>query len=60
MLLRRRPGVYCAVVLSMLGDEGLSDLGTNALLGHYAVGEGSAVIDVVALAEVEMFPVLFQ
>ena len=35
-------------------------MGANALLGRYAVGEGSAVIDVVALALVEMFPVLFQ
>ena len=35
-------------------------MGANALLGHYAVGKGSAVIDVVALALVEMFLVLFQ
>ena len=35
-------------------------MGANALLKRYAVGEGSVVIDVVALAYVEMFPVLFH
>ena len=37
-------------MLSILGGEGLSDLGANALFGRYAVGEGIAVIDVVARA----------
>ena len=50
MLLRRRPGVFCAVMVSIWGGEGWSDLGANALLGRYAVGQGSAVIDAVALA----------
>ena len=50
MLLRRRPGVYCAVELIILGGEGWSDLGANALLERYAIGEGGAAIDVVALA----------
>ena len=50
MLLRRRPGVYCAVELIILGGEGWSDLGANAPLGRYAVGEGNAIIDVGALA----------
>ena len=33
-----------------IGGEGWSDLGANPLFGRYAVGEGIAVVDVVALA----------
>ena len=60
MLLRHRPGVYWAAVLSTQGGERCFDLGANALLGRYVVGKGSAITDVPALAGVEMFPVLFQ
>ena len=35
-------------------------MGVNALLGRYDVGEASSVIDVRALACVEMSPVLSQ
>ena len=58
MLLRRRLGVYCSVVLSIYEAEGWSDLGANALHGRYAVGEGSAVIDAFGLTWVEMFAVV--
>ena len=50
MLLRRRPGVYWSVVLSVHGSERCSNLGANAILGRCVVGKGGAVIDVPALA----------
>ena len=50
MLLRHQPGIGWEVVLCILGGEGWSDLGVNALLGRCALGEGSTVIDALALA----------
>ena len=35
-------------------------MGENELIGRFAVGEGSAVVDVLALAWVDILFVLFQ
>ena len=41
---------FAALWYSVYRGEEWSDMGANALLGRPAVGEGSAAIDVVALA----------